>query len=100
MNPAGSAAGNLRMVAGRTFEERNGVWTDLLWKPPTETIDVEPFSSAYFAVLRALPELEPIWKTLPASVVKGKRVSIGVKAGGRKQLTDVQLRELVLKFRN
>ena len=99
MNQAGSAAGNVRMVAGRTFEERNGVWTDLLWKPPTETIDVEPFSSAYFAVLRALPELAPIWKSLPASVVKGKRVSIGVKAGGRKQLTDVQLRELVAKFR-
>ena len=66
----------------------------------SSTNNVEPFSSAYFAVLRALPELEPIWKTLPASVVKGKRASIGVKAGGRKQLSEAQLRELVSKFRN
>ena len=66
----------------------------------TETVDIEPFSNAYFAVLRALPELEPIWKTLPSSVTAGKRVSVGVKNGGRKQLTDVQLRELVAKFRS
>lgn len=100
MNQASGASATMRMVAGRSFEERNGVWTDLLWKPPTETIDVEPFSAAYFALLRALPELEPIWKALPSNVTAGKRVSIGVKTGGRKQLSETQLREIVERFRS
>ena len=100
LNQASGGNGDRRVVGGRTFEERNGVWTDVRWQPPTETVDIEPFSNAYFAVLRALPELEPIWKTLPSSVTAGKRVSVGVKNGGRKQLTDVQLRELVAKFRS
>ena len=100
MNQASGASTSVRVVGGRRFEERNGVWTDLAWQPPTETVDVEPFSSAYFAVLRALPELEPVWKAFPSSVMKGKRVSIGVKAGGLKQLTEQQVRDLAARFRS
>jgi Ca-activated chloride channel family protein len=99
MNQADHTAGNRRMAGGRTFEERNGVWTDVLWKPPTPTVDVEPYSSAYFALLRALPELEPIWKSMPSSVTAGKRVAIGVKDGGKKQLSAAELRDLVGRFR-
>jgi Ca-activated chloride channel family protein len=100
MNQAAGAASDRRMIGGRTFEERNGQWTDVLARPAAETITVEPFSSAYFAMLRALPELEPIWRALPTSVTHGKRVSIEVKQGGKKQLSAQELQSVVARFRS
>ena len=88
-----------RLVSGRTFEKRNGVWTDVAAGSKT-VVHIEPFSDAYFALLRALPELAPIWKQLPSSVTAGKRVAIGLKTGGRKQISPQELSDLVARFRS
>ena len=94
----GSASGQ-RVVAGRVFQEIAGVWTENAAQQKLQVVSIEPFSDAYFAVLRSLPELEPIWKTLPSSVTAGKRVHIAVKSGGLKSITDTELNSLVQKFR-
>jgi Ca-activated chloride channel family protein len=88
-----------RTVGGRVFELRNNVWTDLGIRSKMAPVEIEPFSNAYFAVLRALPELEAVWKVLPNSVTGGNRIAIAVKAGGRKQLSAVELQDLVRRFR-
>jgi Ca-activated chloride channel family protein len=96
---AARASGNRRVVHGRTFEKRNGVWTDVAVDRKA-VVHIEPFSDAYFAVLRALPELAPVWKQLPTSITAGKRVAIGLKADGRKQISQQELHNLVLRFRS
>ncbi len=90
---------NRRLVAGRSYENRGGVWTDVALKTK-DVVHIEPFSDAYFAVLRALPELAPIWQALPSNITAGNRVAIGLKAGGRKQISEQELKHLVTRFRS
>ena len=97
---ADADAGSGRVVAGRSFENQNGTWTERGEQRNTQVVTVEPFSNAYFAVLRALPELEPVWKALPNNVTHGKRVSIAVKAGGKKDISQQELNAIVQKFRS
>jgi Ca-activated chloride channel family protein len=97
MESRGSAQ---RVIAGRVFANVNGVWKESGLKQNVQVITVEPFSNAYFAVLRALPELEAVWKTLPKSITSGKRVHIAVGNGGRKDVSQQELTQLVQKFRN
>ena len=100
MDAAANAGGtSRRTIGGRVFELRGNVWTDVAIRTKRAPVEIEPFSSAYFALLRALPELEPIWKVLPSSVTGGNRIAIAVQAGGRKQLSASELQDLVRKFR-
>ena len=96
---AADASSGMRMIAGRSFRDTNGVWTDQRHQKQT-VVTIEPFSSAYFDVLRAMPELEPIWKALPHSLTAGKQVSVAVKGGGIKQISAAELTRLVQRFRN
>jgi hypothetical protein len=95
-----ASSGNRKVVAGRAFEARNGVWTDANANGKTEVVNIEPFSKAYFAVLRALPELKPVWSALPSSVTAGKRVAVGLKSGGKKEMSQLEINNLVAKFRS
>jgi Ca-activated chloride channel family protein len=95
-----AASSHRRLVGGRTFENTGGVWRDVAIKTKTDVVVIEPFSNAYFAVLRALPELEPIWKVLPNNITAGKRVAIGLRTGGRKEMSPGELNQLVQRFRN
>ncbi|HET9441095.1 MAG TPA: VIT domain-containing protein [Longimicrobiales bacterium] len=97
---AAASSSSHRSVGGRSYENRGGVWTDVTLRAKQDVVHIEPFSNAYFAVLRTLPELAPVWKVLPSSVTAGKRVGIGLKAGGRKQLTQQELNNLVTRFRS
>jgi hypothetical protein len=60
---------------------------------------IEPFSDAYFALLRALPELQPYWKAFSNVTVTGKRTSIKLAAGGRKQVNATEIMNIVTRFR-
>jgi Ca-activated chloride channel family protein len=60
-----------RRVKGKVFYLRSGVWTDRAFDPakfPTPTV-VEAYSSAYFDLLRARPELAPYFAFSPRLVV-------------------------------
>jgi Ca-activated chloride channel family protein len=88
-----------RHVAGRLFKEADGVWVDLHHKNTTQTVRVEPFSQAYFGVLRALPELESYLREFERVIVAGERVSIEVASGGVETLSARRLQRLVREFR-
>lgn len=97
-NGASRPDGTSRVVAGRAFELRNGVWTDVAHDARTRVVTVEPFSAAYFAVLRALPELQPYWKELPGVLVAGREVSI-ILGSGLASLPGPEVERIARQFR-
>ncbi|CAN5804228.1 VIT domain-containing protein [soil metagenome] len=88
-----------RTVAGRSFNLRNGVWEDVAHRRESRLISVEPYSAAYFALLRVLPELDPVLRELNPVLVAGSGASIRVAAGGQAVFSDAELRRIVTEFR-
>ncbi len=88
-----------RALGGRLFTLRDGVWTDVAPTTGQRVIRVRAFSSAYFEVLNALPELEPVLRELGEVVVAGTRVSVQVGGEGIEAISTSELRELVAGFR-
>jgi Ca-activated chloride channel homolog len=93
------AAAGSRMVAGRAFKKESGGWVDVMHRANRNVIVIEPFSDAYFSLLRALPELQPYWKSLTDVTISGKRTSIKLAAGGAKQLDAARIADIVARFR-
>jgi Ca-activated chloride channel homolog len=100
IHPTGSAAAaGERVVAGRRFVQRGGAWEDVRHGRDLAVVTVEPYSEAYFAVLRALPELVPVLRELDPVTVAGRRSSVRVASGGMNALDAAALRRLVQEFR-
>ena len=77
------------------------MWTDAAYRSGAgDVITIEPFSTAYFALLQALPELEPYWKAFNQVVVNGRSTSIKLQPGGAKQLDAARMAAIVRGFRN
>ena len=93
------ASRQVRRAGGRVFAERDGVWTDLAHGDSLRVVTVAPFSKAYFAVARALPELGPSLRVGDSVLVAGRRASLKVSPGGRDALSDAELRDFVKAFR-
>jgi hypothetical protein len=89
----------LRRVGGHLFREENGVWTDLAHGDSLRVVTVAPFSAAYFAVVRALPELTVSLQTGSAVLIAGRKASLKVASGGRETLSAAEVREFVRQFR-
>jgi len=88
-----------RRVGGRLFVRRDSVWTDVAHGDSLPVVQVAAFSDAYFALLRALPELVKPAALEPAVLVAGRRVSIKIEAGGKSTWQDGELARLVREFR-
>src|SRR5437870_2330039 len=88
-----------RRVGGRLFVRRDSVWTDVAHSDSLPVVQVAAFSDAYFALLRALPELVKPAALEPAVLVAGRRVSIKIEAGGKSTWQDGELARLVREFR-
>ena len=87
-------------IGGRLFILRDSVWTDLRQADSLPVVTVAPFSQAYFALLRAMPELtRPVGLT-PAVLVAGGRVSVKIAAGGKQTWRAGELEALVRDFRS
>ena len=96
----GSATENrTRRVAGRMFVWRDSVWTDIAHGDSLRVVKVAAFSDAYFALLRALPELVQAATLEPAVLVAGRRASIKIEAGGKTEWASGELAKLVSDFR-
>jgi hypothetical protein len=87
-----------RRVGGRLFIQRDGAWMDLRHTEPQRIVAVEPYSPAYFELLRALPELRGP-ATLNRVVVAGARVSLKIEAGGKRTWSQGELERIVKGFR-
>ena len=88
-----------RVVGGRIFTLAEGTWTDATKEMPGPVVRIEPFSDAYFAVLRALPELETYFTEFDNVVIGGERLAVALAADGKDTLDDAQIARLVLGFR-
>ena len=88
-----------KLVGGRRFQLDGSLWKDAGHRPNARVVTIEPFSEAYFAVLRQLPELEKYWKELNNVLVAGQRVSVQVSKGGASRLSAAELSRLTTEFR-
>ena len=86
-------------VGGHLYILRDSVWTDLAADTTLRTVTVAPFSDAYFAVLRSLPELAPAMRLGPALLVAGRRVNVKIAAGGVDSWKQGELDRIVADFR-
>src|SRR5439155_16786073 len=94
-----AAAGATRHIGGRLFVLRHDTWTDIAHGDSLQVVTVAPFSDAYFALLRALPELLKPATLEPAVLVAGRRVSVRIGTGGRETWAAGELARLVKEFR-
>jgi Ca-activated chloride channel family protein len=88
-----------RRLGNRMFVLRDSTWTDIGHADSSRLVTVAPYSDAYFALLRALPELVKAAALEPAVVVAGQRVSIKIGGGGQTSWSTGELEEIVRKFR-
>ncbi len=95
----GGLRADSRRIAGRVFVDRDGVWTDMTYAPGSRTIAVAPFSPAYFALVRALPELAPWLGAGDEVVIAGIRLSIRIDSAGQTTWRGNQLGTTVRDFR-
>ena len=92
--------GQTRHVAGRLFKEADGTWTDLGHVEGTQrVVRIAAYSDAYFALLQALPELEPYVTEFGTVLVAGDRASIRIDESGAERLSADAVARLVREFR-
>lgn len=90
---------DLRRVGGRVFTEVEGIWTDVNHRDSLRIVSVAPFSKAYFAIARALPELKQSLAAGESVLMAGKQMSLKVVAGGRETMSEAEIRAFVRAFR-
>ena len=95
----GKKMSRTQRVGGRVFAWRDGVWTEIAHGDSVRVVSVAAFSDAYFALLRALPELVQPATLEPAVLVAGRRVSVKIEAGGTTEWASGELAKLVSDFR-
>ncbi len=95
----GAGPGRRDAVGGRIFELRDGVWTDLAHRSDAEIVSVRAYSPAWFVLVRALPELEPVLRKHENVVVAGGARSVQVGPEGLETLDEDELKRLVDDFR-
>jgi Ca-activated chloride channel family protein len=89
----------LRRLGDRLFVRRGDVWTDAALRDTLNVARVQAFSDAYFALVRALPELAPWLGVGDELVIAGRRASVRIGAGGRTTWGPGELEALVRNFR-
>ncbi|HET8623565.1 MAG TPA: VIT domain-containing protein [Gemmatimonadales bacterium] len=96
---AGGPSSAARTVAGRVFVRRGGVWTDATHRDSVQVTVVAPFSDAYFALVRALPELAAWLRAGDEVLVAGRRASIRIAPSGVTTWRTGELQRLTAAFR-
>jgi Ca-activated chloride channel family protein len=96
---AGGPSPAARTVAGRIFVRRAGIWTDALHRGSLQVTVVAPYSDAYFALVRALPELRPWLGAGDDVLVAGRRISIRVAPAGLSTWRSGELERVAAAFR-
>lgn len=95
----GASDSELKRLGGRVFRRDKDGWTDIAHADSLRVLTVAPFSPAYFAVVRAIPELTASLQMDNPVLVAGKKASLKVAAGGKDKLSDSELKDFVRQFR-
>ncbi|HEX6559101.1 MAG TPA: VIT domain-containing protein [Longimicrobiales bacterium] len=97
---AAQASPDVRIIAGRGFRQEDGALVDVRHRDrSTDVVVIEPFSDAYFTLLRALPELAPYWKASTSILVSGRHISIKLANSGARTVSAARTAEIVKSFR-
>jgi len=99
MRRARSGINPTQRIGGRLFIMRDGTWTDLGHGDSLRVVSIAPYSDAYFALLKALPDLQEAAALEPAVLVAGRHASIKIGAGGKTTFDPGELERLVREFR-
>lgn len=86
-----------RALAERVFELRDSLWVQVSPEPrpgSREPIRIKPFSSAYFEIMDAIPELRAVFALGERVRVLGRNVAIELSADGAERLAQARVREL------
>lgn len=95
----GTAAREVRRAGGRLFVRTDGGWTDAAQRDSLKVVAVAPYSDAYFALVRALPEIAPCLGLGDDLLIAGRRSSIRITASGASAWRPGELEQLVRAFR-
>jgi Ca-activated chloride channel family protein len=99
MASLGAERSEMRRNGGHVFRMKDGVWTDLAHTDSLKLFSVAPFSAAYFAVTRALPELTASLQGDDPVLVAGRQASVKIASGGRESMSAAEVNELVRLYR-
>ena len=88
-----------RQTGGRLFIQRGSVWTDAAHRDSLPVVEVAPYSTAWFELARALPELVPSFGAGEEVLIAGRRTSVKVSPTGLETWKAGQLQQLVRNFR-
>jgi Ca-activated chloride channel family protein len=87
-------------VAGRVFELRDGVWTDIARDEGVRTVAVRAYSAAWFDLVTVLPEIGAVLRTHESVVIAGVGLTLEVRPSeGVEAFDSAELRRLVGDFR-
>jgi Ca-activated chloride channel family protein len=89
----------MRRAGSKMFQLLNQVWVDIVHRDSLAVTDVAPFSEAYFALVRALPELSQYLAVGEQVLISGQRGSIRITAGGLSSWRAGQLQRVVQSYR-
>ncbi len=88
-----------KRAGGRIFVDRDGAWTDVAHSDSVRIVEIAPYSEAYFALARALPEIVPFLGVGDEVVIAGRAVTVRVTARGRTTWRPGDLPALVRDYR-
>jgi Ca-activated chloride channel family protein len=89
----------MRRTGSKMFRLINDVWVDVAHRDSVTVTEVAPFSDAYFALARALPEINQYLSIGDQVLVAGKSGSIKITAGGLGTWRTGQLQRVVQSYR-
>lgn len=89
----------MKRVGSKMFRLVNQVWTDFAHHDSLTVTEVAPFSEAYFALARALPELNQYLSVGDQVLIAGRSGSIKIAAGGLSAWRTGQLQRVVQSYR-
>jgi Ca-activated chloride channel family protein len=94
-----SAGGVVRRAGSKLFRQNNSEWIDLAHTDSLPVTEVAPYSEAYFALARALPELNVYLSLGDDILIAGKAGSIRIIASGAHTWQQGQLTRIVRSYR-
>lgn len=89
----------MRRAGSKMFRLVGQAWVDVAHRDSLTVTAIAPFSDAYFALARALPELNQYLSIGDEILVAGKRGSIKITAGGLRHWQGSQLQRVVQSYR-
>lgn len=77
-------------LAGKTFFQKNGVWTDTKYDGKQETLKIKKFSPAYFKLLKRVPKLSKYLSLGDEVMICLKDVVLEITDEGRENLSKTE----------